>query len=73
MFCLKTCVSARVFQAPVVDVVERFWYVFQPLLFGLIGAEIVIGALEISTVCEYQMGTCSDMSLIKVTTHTLMM
>lgn len=38
-----------------VEVVERFWNVFQPLLFGLIGAEIVIGALEISTVCEYQM------------------
>ncbi|XP_051993823.1 sodium/hydrogen exchanger 9B2-like isoform X2 [Xyrauchen texanus] len=37
-------------KAPVVEMVERFWHVFQPLLFGLIGAEIVIGALEISTV-----------------------
>ncbi|KAI7810680.1 putative mitochondrial sodium/hydrogen exchanger 9B2 [Triplophysa rosa] len=37
-------------KAPVVEVVERFWYVSQPLLFGLIGAEIVISALEISTV-----------------------
>ncbi|XP_051559019.1 sodium/hydrogen exchanger 9B2 [Myxocyprinus asiaticus] len=37
-------------KAPVVEIVERFWYVFQPLLFGLIGAEIVISALEITTV-----------------------
>ncbi|XP_051982698.1 sodium/hydrogen exchanger 9B2-like [Xyrauchen texanus] len=35
---------------PVVEIVERFWDVFQPLLFGLIGAEIVISALEITTV-----------------------
>lgn len=37
-------------KTPVVEVVERFWHVFQPLLFGLIGAEIVISALEITTV-----------------------
>ncbi|XP_077102539.1 sodium/hydrogen exchanger 9B2 [Siphateles boraxobius] len=37
-------------KAPVEEVVERFWHVFQPLLFGLIGAEIVISTLEITTV-----------------------
>ncbi|TRY82929.1 hypothetical protein DNTS_027924 [Danionella cerebrum] len=37
-------------KASVEAIVERFWQVFQPLLFGLIGAEIVIGSLEITTV-----------------------
>lgn len=37
-------------KASVEAVVERFWLVFQPLLFGLIGAEIVISSLELTTV-----------------------
>ncbi|KAK9981285.1 hypothetical protein ABG768_000838 [Culter alburnus] len=37
-------------KALVEEVVERFWHVFQPLLFGLIGAEIVISSLEVTTV-----------------------
>uniref|UniRef100_A0A673N8N5 Mitochondrial sodium/hydrogen exchanger 9B2-like n=1 Tax=Sinocyclocheilus rhinocerous TaxID=307959 RepID=A0A673N8N5_9TELE len=39
-------------KAPVEAVVERFWHVFQPLLFGLIGAEVIITSLEVTTVCE---------------------
>ncbi|XP_016323691.1 mitochondrial sodium/hydrogen exchanger 9B2 isoform X3 [Sinocyclocheilus anshuiensis] len=37
-------------KAPVEAVVERFWHVFQPLLFGLIGAEVIITSLEVTTV-----------------------
>ncbi|XP_060773180.1 sodium/hydrogen exchanger 9B2 [Neoarius graeffei] len=37
-------------KVPVEDVVGKVWDVFQPLLFGLIGAEIRIGALEPITV-----------------------
>ncbi|KAB5546771.1 hypothetical protein PHYPO_G00075770 [Pangasianodon hypophthalmus] len=37
-------------KAPVAAVVGRFWDVFQPLLFGLIGAEITISALSPNTV-----------------------
>ncbi|XP_053500331.1 sodium/hydrogen exchanger 9B2 isoform X3 [Ictalurus furcatus] len=37
-------------KAPVAAVVGRFWDVFQPLLFGLIGAEITITALSTNTV-----------------------
>lgn len=37
-------------QASVEEVVGKVWDVFQPLLFGLIGAEIRIGALEPITV-----------------------
>ncbi|XP_072552181.1 sodium/hydrogen exchanger 9B2 [Salminus brasiliensis] len=37
-------------KAPVAAVVGRFWDVFQPLLFGLIGAEITISALSPDTV-----------------------
>ncbi|KAF7687059.1 sodium/hydrogen exchanger 9B2 isoform X2 [Silurus meridionalis] len=37
-------------KAPVEKVVEKVWDVFQPLLFGLIGAEIRISALEPITV-----------------------
>ncbi|KAG7314219.1 hypothetical protein KOW79_022715 [Hemibagrus wyckioides] len=37
-------------KAPVEEVVGKVWDVFQPLLFGLIGAEIRIGALEPITV-----------------------
>ncbi len=41
------------------EVVERFWQVFQPLLFGLIGAEVIITSLEITTVCEcYSLKLC---------------
>ncbi|XP_029106005.1 sodium/hydrogen exchanger 9B2-like [Scleropages formosus] len=37
-------------KVPVAAVVGRIWDVFQPLLFGLIGAEITISALDPSTV-----------------------
>ncbi|CAI5669726.1 unnamed protein product [Oreochromis niloticus] len=37
-------------KAPVAEMVGRSWDVFQPLLFGLIGAEITIKALSPSTV-----------------------
>ncbi|XP_016120004.1 mitochondrial sodium/hydrogen exchanger 9B2-like, partial [Sinocyclocheilus grahami] len=37
-------------KAPVEAVVEKFWHVFQPLLFGLIGAEVIITSLEVTTV-----------------------
>ncbi|XP_026877639.2 sodium/hydrogen exchanger 9B2 isoform X2 [Electrophorus electricus] len=37
-------------QVPVEDIVSKVWDVFQPLLFGLIGAEINIGALDPITV-----------------------
>ncbi|KAL7863880.1 hypothetical protein AOLI_G00153000 [Acnodon oligacanthus] len=37
-------------KAPVAAVVGRFWDVFQPLLFGLIGAEITISTLNPNTV-----------------------
>lgn len=37
-------------KAPVEDVVDKVWDVFQPLLFGLIGTEIRVGALEPTTV-----------------------
>ncbi|XP_060793823.1 sodium/hydrogen exchanger 9B2 isoform X2 [Neoarius graeffei] len=37
-------------KAPVAAVVGRFWDVFQPLLFGLIGAEITISTLNANTV-----------------------
>ncbi|XP_013771613.1 mitochondrial sodium/hydrogen exchanger 9B2-like [Pundamilia nyererei] len=37
-------------KAPVAEIVGRSWDVFQPLLFGLIGAEITIKALSPSTV-----------------------
>ncbi|XP_067301488.1 sodium/hydrogen exchanger 9B2 isoform X1 [Pseudorasbora parva] len=37
-------------KAPVAAVVGRFWDVFQPLLFGLIGAEISISSLSAYTV-----------------------
>uniref|UniRef100_A0A669F371 Cation/H+ exchanger transmembrane domain-containing protein n=1 Tax=Oreochromis niloticus TaxID=8128 RepID=A0A669F371_ORENI len=37
-------------KAPVAEMVSRSWDVFQPLLFGLIGAEITIKALSPSTV-----------------------
>jgi len=37
-------------QAPVAAVVGRVWDVFQPLLFGLIGAEINISSLSAYTV-----------------------
>ncbi|KAF4078381.1 hypothetical protein AMELA_G00198630 [Ameiurus melas] len=37
-------------KAPVAAVVGRFWDIFQPLLFGLIGAEITITALSTNTV-----------------------
>ncbi|XP_062871454.1 sodium/hydrogen exchanger 9B2 [Trichomycterus rosablanca] len=37
-------------KAPVAAVVGRFWDVFQPLLFGLIGAEITISTLNPTTV-----------------------
>ncbi|KAK3547219.1 hypothetical protein QTP86_017715, partial [Hemibagrus guttatus] len=37
-------------KAPVAAVVGRFWDIFQPLLFGLIGAEITISALNAKTV-----------------------
>lgn len=40
----------RVHKAPVAAAVGRSWDVFQPLLFGLIGAEITISALSPSTV-----------------------
>uniref|UniRef100_A0A8B9HHM4 Cation/H+ exchanger transmembrane domain-containing protein n=1 Tax=Astyanax mexicanus TaxID=7994 RepID=A0A8B9HHM4_ASTMX len=37
-------------KAPVAAVVGRFWDVFQPMLFGLIGAEITISTLSPNTV-----------------------
>ncbi|KAI4889762.1 hypothetical protein NFI96_019377, partial [Prochilodus magdalenae] len=37
-------------KAPVEEVVDKAWDVFQPLLFGLIGAEITISALDPRTV-----------------------
>ncbi|XP_066527615.1 sodium/hydrogen exchanger 9B2 [Hoplias malabaricus] len=37
-------------KAPVAAVIGRFWDVFQPLLFGLIGAEITISTLNPNTV-----------------------
>lgn len=37
-------------QVPVAAMVGRSWDVFQPLLFGLIGAEITIATLSPSTV-----------------------
>ncbi|XP_026877638.2 sodium/hydrogen exchanger 9B2 isoform X1 [Electrophorus electricus] len=37
-------------KVPVEDIVSKVWDVFQPLLFGLIGAEINIGALDPITV-----------------------
>lgn len=40
------------FQARVEEVVSWVWDVFQPLLFGLIGAEIRISELEGHTVGE---------------------
>ncbi|ROL01526.1 Sodium/hydrogen exchanger 9B2 [Anabarilius grahami] len=43
-------VGKGVLEAPVAAVVGRFWDVFQPLLFGLIGAEISISSLSAYTV-----------------------
>ena len=37
-------------QNPVSDAYSVLWFVFQPLLFGLIGAEIRISALRADTV-----------------------
>ncbi|XP_045075032.1 sodium/hydrogen exchanger 9B2-like, partial [Coregonus clupeaformis] len=37
-------------KAPVAAVVGRFWDIFQPLLFGLIGAEITVSTLDPNTV-----------------------
>jgi len=37
-------------EAPVAALVGRSWDVFQPLLFGLIGAEITIATLSVRTV-----------------------
>ncbi|XP_072574557.1 sodium/hydrogen exchanger 9B2-like [Paramormyrops kingsleyae] len=42
--------SWRESKVPVAAVVGRFWDVFQPLLFGLIGAEITISTLDLNTV-----------------------
>ncbi|KAL4618216.1 mitochondrial sodium/hydrogen exchanger 9B2-like [Arapaima gigas] len=42
--------SWKLSKAPVAAVVGRIWDVFQPLLFGLIGAEITVSALDPSTV-----------------------
>ncbi|XP_055793117.1 sodium/hydrogen exchanger 9B2-like [Salvelinus fontinalis] len=37
-------------KAPVAAVVGRFWDIFQPLLFGLVGAEITVSTLDPNTV-----------------------
>ncbi|KAJ8008597.1 hypothetical protein DPEC_G00106540 [Dallia pectoralis] len=37
-------------KAPVAAVVGRFWDIFQPLLFGLIGAQITVSTLNLNTV-----------------------
>lgn len=52
------------------EVVERFWHVFQPLLFGLIGAEIVISTLEVTTVCECCFSNRADWETLERAFHT---
>ena len=49
----QVCVSST--QAPVAAMVGRAWDIFQPLLFGLIGAEITVSTLDPNTVGK----TCS--------------
>ena len=40
-------------QNPVEDVVGVLWMIFQPLLFGLIAAEVEVGKLQADTVGQY--------------------
>lgn len=54
-------------QVPVEDIVGIAWEVFQPLLFGLIGAEIQISELDKNTVGK---NTNTRINTQSVRTHT---
>jgi hypothetical protein len=57
-------------QVPVEDIVGIAWEVFQPLLFGLIGAEIQISELDKNTVGENTNTLINTQSVRTHTTYT---
>lgn len=50
---LRSCSSLFSFQMPVSAVFSSLWVIFQPVLFGLIGAEVSVDALQPQTVGQY--------------------
>ncbi|XP_027693102.1 sodium/hydrogen exchanger 9B1-like [Vombatus ursinus] len=58
-------------KARVQDIIARTWHIFQPLLFGLVGAEVSVTSLESNTI-GFCVGTLSLSLLVRITVTFLL-